>query len=407
MNIAPGLISFLYISMLVSSLLVTMIYCYFNWKTGILGKMVSITLSVITYGILTTFIASQNFFVYVPHLYKTGHFALLLITPLIYLSLSFAIQNKKLKFRNLFHLIPAFLYLINYIPFFILSKAEKLNSIFKGDAQAFDEGWIFPKYFVLFMNVGQIFFYLALISANIIMNPLSQKQGFEREKKLTYVFIIYLILLLLPPIASFYQDLTGSPTNNYINLVYITSQTIFFTILLNNPQYIYHSVINTEAEKKRKEKVVIMEEIEEKIEINKINIKGPELKINGDINPKVNEILMKIERYFLEKKPFLNYDFTQKDLAEDLMLSNYQIRTTLNYAYSISFSDYVNYHRINYLVKMISEDNKWKTYSTVNLSKSIGFKSTNSFYLAFKKMLGKTPKEFLDEIKFSSVSLLN
>lgn len=405
MNLAPGLISFLHISVLVSGLLVTLIYCYFNWKTGILGKMVSITLSIITYGILTTFITSQNFYIYVPHLFKTGHLALLTITPMIYLSLNLALKDKKIEFQHLIHFLPAFLYFINYLPFFFLPTEAKLEYVLAGENQSFDEGWLLPKYFVLLMNIGQIFLYLSFIFASIIMSPLSKKQGYEREKKLTYVFIIYLILHLLPPIAAFYSDLVGTGSDNYINLVYIVSQTIFFTIILNNPQYIYHSVINNDAEKKLQEQEIIVEEpIREEF---KIYIKGPELNINEEVTPKVTDILYKIEKYFDENKPYLKYEFTQRDLAKHLSLSNYQIRTTLSYAYSISFSDYVNFHRINHLVFKMSEDPLWRTYSAINLSKSIGFKSTNSFYLAFKKILGKTPKEFLDEIKFSPANLAN
>ena len=405
MNIAPGLINFLSISMLVSSLLVTLIYSFFNWKSGLLGKMVSITLCIITFGILTHYLSSQNLFIHVPHLYRTGQLALLLITPMVYISLKIAIHKKVLSLKTIFHFIPALIYFFNYLPFYFYSAQEKMPYITKVSKDRFDAGWLLPQYFELLIIIGQIFFYLALISANIIMNPLSQKQSLEREKKLTYVFIIYLILLLLPPISTFYADFMGSTVNTYIDLVYIASQTIFFTILLNNPHYIYHSVMSKEAPTKPKEHVLLTDM--EQIPTPKLKIKGPELVYQTETNEKVKKILDQIEKYFLEKKPFLDFEFTQKDLAEDLDLSNYQIRTTLNSAYSISFSDYVNYHRINYLVTMISEDSKWKTYSTINLSKSIGFKSSNSFYLAFKKFLGKTPKEFLDEVKLAPYVMSN
>jgi hypothetical protein len=319
MNIAPGLINFLSISMLVSSLLVTLIYSFFNWKSGLLGKMVSITLCIITFGILTHYLSSQNLFIHVPHLYRTGQLALLLITPMVYISLKIAIHKKVLSLKTIFHFIPALIYFVNYLPFYFYSAQEKMPYITKVSKDRFDAGWLLPQYFELLIIIGQIFFYLALISANIIMNPLSQKQNLEREKKITYVFIIYLILLLLPPISTFYADFMGSTVNTYIDLVYIASQTIFFTILLNNPHYIYHSVMSKEAPTKPKEHVLLTDI--EQIPTPKLKIKGPELVYQTETNEKVKKILDQIEKYFLEKKPFLDFEFTQKDLATFQKLS--------------------------------------------------------------------------------------
>lgn len=401
MNITPGFVSFLYISMMVSSLLVTGIYFYHNWKTSLSEKINSIILLILSYGVMTVFFAVQGLFFYFPHMYRTGFLALLAIAPLLYLNINFIQKKKKPGFMQYLHFLPPLAYLVNFTPLFLASSAVKIAHLTHSDNKEFSEGWFFPNYFVLILCVSQVIFYLSLTIPKLIEDKKSKEKLTAEQKKLTYNFIVYLLLFLLPPFSVFFTNFSGEDSDNLLSIIYISAPTLFFIVFLNQPQFIYHSIFKPVGKRftnfESQPNKTVKAEPKELFLI-------PKLHLNTELNPNLVQILSKIEAYFKEEKPYLEFEFTQKELAEDLLISNYQIRNTLNQAYSISFTDYVNYHRINELMLVLSKDTAWKTASMGSLSNSIGFKSVNSFYLAFKKFVGKTPKEFLDEAKFYSAS---
>lgn len=378
--------------MLAISFLVTIIYVAFNWNNRLFGRLMSITFILISYGLFTSFCASQGFFIYFPHIARTGYLVLLTVSPLLYLSLMRGLPNKPLKFKDIIHFIPAFLYLINYLPFFLLSGKEKIEIFNSPEFITFDEGWIMPKYFVIVLSVGQILFYLILSSLKLFFPAWKNKLLPKREKRFLYTFFAYLVLLLLPPIATVITGFTGTYASSPILLTYISSQLIFFLILLSQPKFLYSTKIG--------EKQDIHESASE-AEPKKQNQPTENLlvdSLNPNLDPEQHQILEEILSFFEKQKPYLNYDFDQKELSDRLNYSGYQVRTVLKNAYSISFSDFVNYHRIQYLVAMLEKDQKWRNYTMATLANSIGFKSTNSLYLAFKKIKNTTPKEYIDQL---------
>lgn len=393
LNLNPTFVSFLYIAMLAISFLVTIIYVAFNWNNRLFGRLMSITFILISYGLFTSFCASQGFFIYFPHIARTGYLVLLTVSPLLYLSLMRGLPNIPLKAKDVIHFIPAILYLINYLPFFLLSGSEKLE-IFNSPAFiTFDEGWIMPKYFVIVLSVGQILFYLTFSSFKLFFPAWRNKLLPKNEKRFLYTFFIYLILLLLPPVVTFITGFTGLYASSPIVLTYISSQLIFFIVLLSQPKFLYSRKFNTQAES---EEDGI--NVEAAMQASNPEKKTPILTLQEGLSSDSERILNEIKNYFENKKPFLHYEFDQKELIEELGFSGYQIRNALKEAYSTSFSDFVNYHRIMYLLMMLEKDPRWKNYTMATLANSIGFKSTNSLYLAFKKIMEMTPKEYIDQM---------
>jgi AraC-like DNA-binding protein len=388
---SPALVSFLYVAMMTVSCLVTITYVSFNWNNQLFGKLMSVTFILITYGLFTSFCASQGFFIYFPHIARTGYLVLLAITPLLYLCLIRGVPNIPLKRIDLIHFIPSFVYFINYIPFYLLSKDKKIELFESPTFTSFDEGWILPKYFVIILSVGQILFYLILASIQLFFPAWKNKLTPKKEKRFLYTFFIYLILMLLPPLATFITSFTGTYASSPIILTYISSQLIFFLIVLSQPKFLYakrfHKGITTSPEENVAEP--------EKEEPNDWQ---SYLNQNPDLDDESQRIIEEITFYLEKNKSHLSFEFDQKEITEKLNFSGYQIRTALKNAFSISFSDFVNYQRIQYLISMLEKDPKWKNYTMATLANSIGFKSTNSLYLAFKKVMKTTPKDYIDRM---------
>lgn len=372
---------------MVISFLVTIVCVYYNWKKGLFGRLMSITFILITYGLFTSFNAAQGFFIYLPHLARTGFLVLLTVPPLLYLSLYRGLAKKSLEQKDFFHFLPTLLYFINFVPFFILSGEEKIQLFTKGTFTSLDEGWFFPQYFVLILSVGQILFYLYLVTIKILLPSLRSKLLRKDEKSFLYTFYIYLILLLIPPSITFWTGFTGNDPRSPLLLIYISSQMIFFVVVIFQPGLIFFPFMESVG---KSDSSTTQE--------SEYLPKGNSLEAASGLDQETIQVIQLINVYFEKEKPFLKFDFNQKELAERLRLSNYLIRNSLKKSYGISFSDFVNTHRINYLKEKLSTDSKYRKYTMATLAQSIGFKSTNSLYLAFKKDMNTTPKEYIDSI---------
>jgi AraC-like DNA-binding protein len=258
-----------------------------------------------------------------------------------------------------------------------------------GTFTSFDEGWFLPKYSIFFMSLAQILFYIFFTGKNIILIQLRNQTADRENQRFIYTFFCYLLLLLIPPIGAVYSDYSGNNPASPILLTYISSQLIFFLLLFTQPKFLYAKVkslnenLSTASIKPLQKKEFF---------------KPMSLYVLEGIDIETKQHLEEIETYFEQEKPFLKLNFDQNDLCEKLNLSGYQIRNTLKKSYAISFSDFVNFHRIQFLIKMLEEDKKWKNYTMASLAQAIGFKSTNSLYLAFKRFLKTTPKEYIDQI---------
>jgi AraC-like DNA-binding protein len=96
---------------------------------------------------------------------------------------------------------------------------------------------------------------------------------------------------------------------------------------------------------------------------------------------------------------FLNPDFSQKNVAEKLDVSEYKIRVIIEKAYEIKFSEFANYRKTYFLLNEMRKNPQWQKYSFVAIARKLGYLSTNSFYLNFKRISGVTPKEYFDSLE--------
>ena len=85
-------------------------------------------------------------------------------------------------------------------------------------------------------------------------------------------------------------------------------------------------------------------------------------------------------------------------MAEKLDVSEYKIRLIVEKAYGIKFSEFSNYRKTYFLLNEMRKNPQWKKYSFVAIARKLGYLSTNSFYLNFKRISGVTPKEYFDSL---------
>ncbi|MDP3432651.1 MAG: two-component regulator propeller domain-containing protein [Bacteroidota bacterium] len=109
-------------------------------------------------------------------------------------------------------------------------------------------------------------------------------------------------------------------------------------------------------------------------------------------------IINELKRYMEEKKPYLNAELKLADLSSEINYPIHEISQVLNQYLNQSFSDFVNKYRVEE-VKRRLEDKAFQKYTLMAIAQQCGFNSKTSFYRIFRNETGKTPAEYLNDLK--------
>jgi YesN/AraC family two-component response regulator len=108
----------------------------------------------------------------------------------------------------------------------------------------------------------------------------------------------------------------------------------------------------------------------------------------------IESMRLRLQGLIANKKPYLQKGYHIRDLADDLEIPMYQLSAFMNRILGISFSDYMNRHRIIYCEELILAELGTKM-DLDDLAKKCGFNNRNSFTAAFKKFTGRKPFEYI------------
>lgn len=106
-----------------------------------------------------------------------------------------------------------------------------------------------------------------------------------------------------------------------------------------------------------------------------------------------NEDLLKLKRYMIEEKPFLNPSLTIQDVSKDLKIPVRELSVLINHKLEQHFYDFVNTYRIECAMDILRDVTKSKV-TVLEILYEVGFNSKSSFNTAFKKQTGSTPTSY-------------
>jgi len=127
---------------------------------------------------------------------------------------------------------------------------------------------------------------------------------------------------------------------------------------------------------------------------NKKIKKGKELEIDTKVT---NNIIQKLEK-FEKSEAFLDSNLTMAKVAKSFKTNSTYLSKIINTHKKKNFAKYLNDLRIEYAIKKIKTDRKFRLYAIKSIAKDVGFNSVQSFSNAFYKKTGKYPSEFIREI---------
>lgn len=111
-----------------------------------------------------------------------------------------------------------------------------------------------------------------------------------------------------------------------------------------------------------------------------------------------NAIIAGMNRVMDEKKPYLNSEFKLSDLAAETNYPLHEISQVLNQDLNQSFPDFVNKYRVEEVKKRM-EDKAYAKFTFFAIAQQCGFNSKTSFYRIFKNETGKTPADYVKDLK--------
>lgn len=334
--------------------------------------------SFLSFGITLTviYLVYTKLILFAPHLYSVGNVCWLLYIPLSYLYVRAAARRQYLSWSDLIHLLPMLYYFIDYSPFLFQSAAAKIP-IIRADLENLNlssssrQGWLFPAnvhipirtFIAAFYWILQVRILKGLDKATIQQNPV----WFRWQ----YIYTGLQLLLFLPTLISFIsrQSLVWSTTIPPALGVLLLAITLYLY-----PQILYG--------------------LKGKVDEGHSPPASPSKPKPLLDESFVRQTSLALEQLMQENKPFLNSHYSLKELAEDLNLPLYQASAFINQATGKNFNDYLNYQRIQYCLEFI-RSGKADHLNMNGISQQCGFNNRNTFAIAFKKVTGKLPSEYI------------
>lgn len=116
----------------------------------------------------------------------------------------------------------------------------------------------------------------------------------------------------------------------------------------------------------------------------------------GDIKV-LQEVIDKLSRCMIEKKPYLLPRLSLKELSEISLIAESQISSAINTVMKQNFYDYINSLRIEEFINRCKTKDK-VDYTLTAIAFECGFNSKSTFFEIFKKQIGQTPSQFVKSL---------
>lgn len=326
-----------------------------------------------------------------PHIYKTAAPINYLLPPLTYLYVRAVLFNeKKYSAKDIWHFIPFVLFFLNYIPFYILPIIEKsiiVQSAVKNYSTTYQyQVGIVPESVSFIFRILQTLIYL-IFQWRLIFQFKKDNINIEFDKQikevlkwlkiLTWASTLFVIAFLLLTVLTLFKNTMFS--FGLINLIPGFLVSISFLVissyLLLNPKVLMGFPF------------VKYTEVDLGLLINK------KVKLPFIIDDYSKEI-QQVNTYFNKKQPFLNKGINISDVAVATGIPAKELSFIINQHFKQRFNDYINQHRIEYIIKKIN-DGYLDQFTLQTLSSEAGFTSPTTFIAAFKKIEHCSPSEYL------------
>lgn len=112
------------------------------------------------------------------------------------------------------------------------------------------------------------------------------------------------------------------------------------------------------------------------------------------IGPQImDELQEKIMKIVVMEKKYRDKDYSAKSLAEDIGTNTRYISAVVNTRFHCNFTSFVNKYRIDDAMSILV-DKRYQDLNVEEVGTMVGFSNRQSFYAAFFRFLGITPRDY-------------
>lgn len=309
--------------------------------------------------------------------------SLLAFYPLYYLYIRKAFSFQLLKFRWLYHFLPAILIgLIMTITAISASwnqYQEYMNcNLYETETTSLQASLLVRLYEgARYFHLIQIILYNFIIIRFILITRSKMNNLFSNLDKfqIRYFYIVSISYIIFMSIPGFVVTLIGrGPLNENVYQLSITC--ILFTFL-----YLILAIVGIRQVPIQ----VDSNSIDNELEPNTSDLNLNELEL-------IEETLIS---YFKNSKPWLNSQLNIWEVSKKIGTNRSYVSRVINENIGCNFNDFVNMYRINEAKRLLIEHPE---ITIQEISEKAGFGSLNSFMRIFKKMESCTPNQFRKKI---------
>ena len=355
--------------------------------------VLSILLLVHCWSVILFLILYSEYILLFPHVFKTGLPLNFLIAPCSYLYVRAVLLNeKKFQKRDVIHLIPFFIVLINYIPFYLLPVNEKVTVIqnslnYWPDTFKYQAGFLPENFSILFRLI------LAIIYLVLQWNLILSYKKVHKESSIQIQISNVLKWLKLFTITStvIFFGIIGFMLTVFFLPSYYNNDLLMQipSLLVSVGFFVMAAYLLTHPEILSGLPFVKYKEVPSDV-INDKSYMFPY--INEDYKLEMERIV----DYFKTEKPYLNKDLNINQVSVALAIPSRELSFIINNHFGQRFNDFLNKYRIEYITKKINKE-YLSNYTIEGIASEAGFASKSTFNLAFKKYHQCTPTEYFSK----------
>lgn len=367
-------------SLFILNIFVAVIFLVRNYKLSLTHKLISTVLFLFLLRTFSIHLFLSKEIVQLPHFLLLSDLVPRISIPILFLMIVFEKYQRKFKWYDSIHFLPALLFLANYWNLYSKSAPEKLEIITKIYEKGYNFIWANGSFLsnndIIFLRLAPFVFYA--IAALVLV--FGRKKTTKLSMGLNYflkTLIVYIFLNVIAVIAS--KVFNQFSVNSVYDANIVAFLTSFFILLafFFIPNFIYHASLNKE-------------------------ITNITLFKKTTAKSKNYDYIEQAEQYFILHKSFLNPDYTIKHLEKEIKIPARLISKSIKLVRNQNFNQFLNEFRINYLLEQVPLDTAIKT-NFQDLAYQIGFNSVNNFYAHFKNKVGCTPKTYFENLKKNEI----
>ena len=305
---------------------------------------------------------------------------LFLLGPVLYFYVSSLLdRNFRIKKVQLWHFLPALLYLIYSLVVFVADKFILDRFYFYADERDKDLVFWYQMSGLLSM-LGYLG--LCLYRYKTYRKDLEQEVSYAEEVSFKWIknFLLALSLILFLRILFFILNPEWAEFGRKY-WYYLSFSAIAMYIIVEG----YTHAL----------KVRLPQRLVPDVGINPVEIPASE----RDMPASAEELQVlkdQIESLIRERQLHTNPRLTLSDLAHELNTNRNRISEVINQGFGLNFNEYINTRRIETVVKML-KDGKHHQTTLLGIALDCGFNSKSTFNRAFKKHTGLTPQQFISK----------